>query len=395
MPSRSAGPCSGARRFGFSRAVPFDDSVPVGPVSDTLIDELETEVTPSDLVVIIHTSGTSADPKGVLHTHGAVVRHSQQLARWGAPSAPLRYIGTEERTLLSQPFFWVAGLIQDLLAMLHVGGTMLLQDRFDADAAWQLVQREHATKISQATYIRFLARPDVLEKLGSLKSLRLPTSTGPRHGACGMTETLSNHTHPQGEFDNILPPHLTGSAGKPVPFMQHRIVDPDTGHDVEEGTPGLLLVRGYALMAGMNKREREEVFDENGWYPTGDQCMMRNGYLFFVDRYGGMIKTSGANVSPAEVEKVLLSMPEIAQATVVGIPDAARGQLVAAAVVAAPGSVIDVSAVVSRAKQQLSTFKVPKKLKIYTDDEFPRLANGKPDKLLLLEAFGDEDEPPR
>jgi acyl-CoA synthetase (AMP-forming)/AMP-acid ligase II len=371
----------------------FDDRRRPGPISDVLLAGIEAAVSPADLAVLIHTSGSSADPKGVFHTHGAVVRHGYQFSQWGAPVPPQSYIGRHERTLVSQPFFWVAGLMQDLMAMLMAGGTLLLQDRFDPERAVDLVERERATRVSQAALGRFRAtRPDLIDQLAAVDGLILPTQTGPVHMGCGMTETLSNHTHAQEEFDRVLLPDMAGSCGTPVPFMQHRIVNPDTGEDVAEGEEGLLLVRGYALMAGMNKQEREEVFDQAGWYATGDRCLIRDGYLYFLGRYSDMIKTSGANVSPAEVEQVLMSLPDVAAATVVGIPDAHRGQLVAAAVVSAPGCRVDVRDALAVARKELSPFKVPRRLRVYDDDTFPRLANGKPDKRTLAGVLRDSPD---
>jgi acyl-CoA synthetase (AMP-forming)/AMP-acid ligase II len=207
-----------------------------------------------------------------------------------------------------------------------------------------------------------------------------------------MTETLANHSHAQDEFDRVLPPDLAGSSGIPVPFMQHRIVDPETYVDVPEGTPGMLLVRGYALMAGMNKKERHEVFDEDGWYPTGDRCLFRGGYLFFVDRYNEMIKTSGANVSPPEVEQVLLAMDGVNDAVVLGVPDPARGQIVAASLTSESGAQIDVVQVLRELRTQLSSFKVPKKILVFDDEDFPRLPNGKPDKRALSQVLREAPE---
>ena len=374
----------------------FDPSLGVDtPVSDELVSQMEAEVAPADLAILIHTSGTSADPKGVFHTHGAVVRHSHQFSRWGAPVPPQRYVGPGERTFSPQAFFWVAGLMQDLLAMLHVGGTLLVQDKFDADALLGLLRRERATRIATSAFSRIESRPAMLQELSEMENLRLPSVDGRRrHGGCGMTETLANHCHPQDEFDRILPGDLVGSSGKPVPFMQHRIVDPDTNMDLPEGTPGMLLVRGYALMAGLNKKERDEVFDEDGWYRTGDRCLFRDGYLFFVDRYNEMIKTSGANVSPPEVERVLLAMATVIFAVVLGIPDPGRGQIVAAALTAKPGIHIDVADILPELRTHLSSFKVPKKILIFDDEDLPRLANGKPDKRMLSQLLEEAPELP-
>ena len=113
-----------------------------------------------------------------------------------------------------------------------------------------------------------------------------------------------------------------------------KIVDPDTGEEVPDGTSGAILVRGFCVMAGIHKHEREETFTPDGWYDTGDKGYLNDGLLFFEGRYTEMIKTSGNNVAPPEVEAVLQALPEIAEAHVLGIPDPTRGEIVAAAVVA-------------------------------------------------------------
>ena len=122
--------------------------------------------------------------------------------------------------------------------------------------------------------------------------------------------------------------------------------------------------------------------------------MLRDGYVVFLDRYGEMIKTSGANVSPPEVELVLLRMPEIAQAVVIGVPDRQRGQAVTAAVVPVEGTELDVPSLLAKARQELSAFKVPRRVLVFDDADFPRLANGKPDKRALADMLtGARDEP--
>src|SRR5690606_8132022 len=96
----------------------------------------------------------------------------------------------------------------------------------------------------------------------------------------GMTETLGPHTF---EADVPLPPGKEGSFGRPVPGVEHRIVDPETGDDVPAGQVGEVWVRGYSVMAGLHKRERSEVFTPDGWYRTGDAGRFdADGHLFFT-----------------------------------------------------------------------------------------------------------------
>jgi acyl-CoA synthetase (AMP-forming)/AMP-acid ligase II len=161
--------------------------------------------------------------------------------------------------------------------------------------------------------------------------------------------------------------------------MEHRIVDED-GREVPPGGHGEIWVRGYSLMLGLHKREREEVFTPDGWYPTGDGGRRdEDGHLYFTGRLGDMIKSAGTNVSPREVEAVLESFDEVSRAVVVGIPAGARGEDVAAAVVVR--TAVTPEDLLARAKEQLAAYKVPRRLiTLDDDDELPWLDSGKVDR---------------
>jgi acyl-CoA synthetase (AMP-forming)/AMP-acid ligase II len=172
--------------------------------------------------------------------------------------------------------------------------------------------------------------------------------------------------------------------------MEWKIVDPETGEPVAFGEPGELCVRGDWLMAAMYKKERGEVFDADGFYHTGDQCVLRqDGYLIYHSRISGMIKTSGANVSPEEVELAIRGLPEVLEAAVVGLPDPKLGQMVAAAVVRLPGSTIDEAAVRAQALSKLSSFKAPKRVFFVATEDLPRTPSNKVKKPALVEMIAE------
>jgi acyl-CoA synthetase (AMP-forming)/AMP-acid ligase II len=131
-------------------------------------------------------------------------------------------------------------------------------------------------------------------------------------------------------------------------------------------------------MLGYNKRERCETFDADGWYHTGDRVYRRENdpRLFYVGRTSELIKTAGANVSPLEVEAVIEEFAEVAQCIVVGIDDPQRGEEVCAVVVAKKAA-IDISSLAARARDQLSSYKVPTRWAIATSDQIPTLPSGK------------------
>ncbi|MDQ1500856.1 MAG: hypothetical protein QOI86_4196 [Actinomycetota bacterium] len=352
-------------------------------VSDELLDAVESEVTPADLGVVIFTSGTTSAPKGVMHTHGALVRHTAQLA------AMLGVTGAD-RIYCGMPFFWIGGLGYTLLPALHAGATILCLERFEAGAALELMERERATRITgwsnviRAVLTHPSRRQRDLSSIPILSGESVGNAHDPRANVLGMTETIGPHML----FDARQPlPDLTddlfGSNGYPVPYVEHRVVDPVTAEPVSDGTEGELCLRGYNLMAGLYKREREEVFDADGWYRTGDHGTFRSGLFFFTGRRDTLIKTAGNNVAPLEVELAMLALPEVKETFVLGVPDPEREQVVAAVVVPVPGALVEPNELRDRLHKQLSAYKVPRHILVLDAESVPRLGMGKPDLLAL------------
>jgi acyl-CoA synthetase (AMP-forming)/AMP-acid ligase II len=173
--------------------------------------------------------------------------------------------------------------------------------------------------------------------------------------------------------------------------LQHKIVDPETGGVQADGVEGEICVRGYRLMDGLYKRERRNTFDDDGWYHTGDRGFFRDGLLFFTGRRSEMIKTGGANVAPREVELAVEALPGIQAAFVVGIPDAARGQLVACLVCPDDGQELDAAALRAALAEVLSSFKIPRRFLVLPFADVPSLGTGKIDKPRIAEMFAARD----
>jgi len=329
---------------------------------------VEAEVSPADLAIMVHTSGSTADPKGVLHTHGTLVR---QTSTW--PAAIRAVTGSDEsaRIVCAMPFFWIGGVLAAMGA-LHEPVTLLVMPRLDAVTALDLVERERATGL--VGWPAFTQRLRNHPSFGSRDLSSAPMlSDGPLDIA--MTDV------PDG-----FPVHRTMSetAGG-FAYTELAIVD-EQGDQVPDGTVGELLIRGIGVMAGYNKHERSETFDEAGWYHTSDRVYRRTNdpRLFYVGRTSELIKTSGANVSPLEVEAVVESLPDVAQCVVVGIADAQRGEAVCAVVVPAAAE-FDVSSVASRIRDQLSDYKVPTQWLLATSELIPTLPSGKLNRKALQE----------
>jgi acyl-CoA synthetase (AMP-forming)/AMP-acid ligase II len=191
-----------------------------------------------------------------------------------------------------------------------------------------------------------------------------------------MTETCGPHTIDRMDVD--LPESLRGSFGHSAPEVEHKIVDPETGERLGPGQEGEICVRGYNVMQGLYKVEREDSFDADGFYHTGDAGSFdEDGVLFFTARLGDMIKTAGANVSPREVEVVMDSFPEVQASFVVGVPDPVRGQNVAAALVLDSGRELSAEQARERLRKELSAYKVPRHFFFYAKQDLPFTDSGK------------------
>lgn len=341
----------------WATSVDFDALVPA-----EVLAAVQAEVSPADLAVMIHTSGSTADPKGVLHTQGTLVR---QTATW--PAAVRAITGcAESRILCAMPFFWVGGLLAAMGA-LHEQVTLLVLPKLDPQAALDLIETHRATGL--VGWPAFTQRLREHPSFGARDLSGIPMLTdGPLD--------LAMVNVPDG-----FPVHRTMSetAGGFV-HTDMVIVDED-GAPVPTGDTGELWVRGIGVMAGYNKRERHEIFDENGWYHTGDRVYRRDGdpRLFYVGRSTELIKAAGANVSPLEVEGVISDFADVAQCVVIGVDDEERGEQVCAVLVPAGGE-LDVDEVAARTREQLSGYKVPTRWVVVGADAIPVLASGKFDR---------------
>ena len=345
---------------------------------------VEALVTPSDPMVIIYSSGSTADPKGAVHTHGALLRHSYNVNA-------LRDLVADDRVYSPMPFFWVGGFSFALLCTMQVGACLLSEETFEPGRTLEMLERERATIVAgwphfataMAEHPSFAERDLSSIRGGNLYAL-LPEGERPsdpelRANSLGMTETGGPHTFDR--MDRELPEKLRGSFGRAVPGMEHKIVDPETGESLPPGREGEICVRGYGLMQGLYKLEREEAFDADGYYHTGDGGFFdAAGHLFFTGRLGDMIKTGGANVAPAEVEEVLLAYPEVDEAHVVGLPDGDRGLAVAVAIVLQSGAEVSPDQIRQRLQGELAAYKVPRHIVFVTKSELPLLDTGKLDR---------------
>jgi acyl-CoA synthetase (AMP-forming)/AMP-acid ligase II len=359
-------------------------------LDDAFLRAVEAEVSAADPMIVLYSSGSTADPKGAIHGHGSVLRHSRAL---GA----LRGVRGDDRIWSPMPFFWVGGFVFSLLGGLHAGACLLTEEVFEPGRTLALLERERATAaVGWPHYGKALVEhPDFPKRdLSSLRAGNVPSLLPPnvcpvdpelRPNGLGMTETCGPHTY---TGEGALPEERRGCFGAPIAGVEHKVVDPGSGRVLGPGETGEICVRGYSLMQGLVKRERAETFDADGWYHTGDAGFFSaEGLLWFKGRLGEMIKTAGANVTPSEVESLLAGFPEVKEAYVVGVADRERGENVAAAVVLEPGAALTADALRARAKRQLAAYKVPRHVLIAEHDALPFTDTGKIDKRRLRAAL--------
>ena len=353
---------------GRSWARPFDVTATSGSrVSDAQFDAVEREVVPADLAQVTYTSGSSASPKGVVHSHGAIMRTTAAFGEMSTAVEP----DVPKRILNGFPFFWIGGTLV-LGGALHSGLTLLCLERFEPEAALDLVEKERATTVtawpsliqSMRTHPTFAGRdlsscPMLTAGPSDLALVNTPVPGTPAHR--GMSETVGN---------------WFGAECK--------VIDPVTGAELPDLEEGELLVRGFGVLQGYSKKEREETFDADGWLHTGDRVFLHEGRPYFKGRFTEMIKARGANVSPREVELALEGLPGVQHALVMGLPHPTLEEEVGAVVVPAPGVILDTAELDGLAREQLSSYKVPTRWVVLTDEgEIPWLASGKPDKRAL------------
>ncbi|BBY25278.1 class I adenylate-forming enzyme family protein [Mycobacterium stomatepiae] len=363
-----------------------------GSVDPALLDAMESDVCGCDPLAIVYTSGSTSTPKGVVHTHTALLGHQRNLNM-------IRGLTAADKLFCNSPFFWIGGFAFGVLATVVAGSTLVCSNASDAGAILDLLEAEKPTMTNGfvagiahlADHLSYAERDLSSTRRGNLYPIMAP-DTRPadpelRHNMLGMTEAGSVVLIGDDESDQ--PEVRRGSFGEPAPGFDTMVVDTDTGRRVAIGEVGELCIRGPYVMQGYHKRAREECFDADGWLHTGDLVRTdADGFVYFVGRLHAMIKTAGANVSPAEVERAITKVTGGVPAYVVGLPDARRGHLVAAVLVCPDGAAAyDDAALRERLKSELSVYKIPRRFVTVARADVPLMSSGKVDMRRLRKLF--------
>lgn len=331
---------------------------------------------PEDPALIIFSSGTTSTPKGMLHCHRAAT-----LQFWVQSQIFRRHEATRMWSAL--PLFWTAGLNTAMGSTLAAGGCWVMQETFEPGAALALMARERVTE-PYALPHQTGALAEHPDWTGTdLSSLRyvFGKSAFARHPSVdgdtswnmpvgyGLSETCAFFTSHWSDTPRHL---LKTSMGKLLPGNQLRVIDPDSGRTLGTDEDGELAIKGPTLMLHYLGMTPEECFDAEGFFHTGDAGFVDDeGYVHFTGRRTEMIKTGGANVSPAELEVELRACPPVKLARILGMPDERLDQIVVACITLKDGAEATEADIQAFLRERVAAYKVPKRVLFFADGEIP------------------------
>ena len=354
-------------------------------VPDEQLAQRANALTPEDTLDILFTSGTTGRPKGVVTSHGQNIRVFEA---WSA-TVGLR---ADDNYLIINPFFHSFGYKAGWLAAIIRGAHMLPVKSFDLDQVLAQIARDRVSMIPgpPTIYQSLLAHP----RRGDydLSSLRLAVT-----GAAPVPVELVRQMREDLGFEVVVTAYgltescgvvsicraddsaerISHSSGRAMDGVEMKCVDAQ-GNAVSRGEEGEIWFRGFNVMRGYldDPEETARTITADGWLKTGDVGVMdEDGYVRITDRLKDMFIVGGFNTYPAEIENILCSMPGVARAAVIGIPDERLGEVAQAYIVRAAGATLDEQAVIAWARENMANYKVPRAVRFV--EELPMNAGGK------------------
>lgn len=335
-----------------------------------------------DPAFALYTSGTTEYPKAVPLRHRHLVENGFSIGeRMG--------FGETERVWLGSPLFWSFGIANAGMATFTHGGCLVLQERFTPTSAAALLAEEECTAAYLLPSIALALAEEVGSEIAQIPSLRTgliigrpeeflraaeELGIGELCNVYGATEVYGNCC----VTDRALPLEVRAATqGRPLAGVEVRIVDVDSGEIVRAGELGEIQVRGRVMPGYLgNAAATAAAIDPEGWYRTGDLGRLRvDGLVQFDSRHSDMIKTSGINVSPSEVEAFLSSLDVVDEVVVVGAPHPSRGEVPVAFIVPHHGRTVSEEEIILACKNTIASYKVPWAVEVV--DSIPKTATGK------------------
>jgi cyclohexanecarboxylate-CoA ligase len=346
------------------------------------------------IALLLYTSGTTAAPKGVLHSHETLLAEARSL---GA----VHGIAGNDVTLMPSPLGHVSGMVHAFLVPCVYGATAVLMERWDATAALRLIAVERVTyMVGAPTFLRDLAHhPELAQH--DLSSFRLFSCGGADvdptlvRDAASRLGCVAKRVYGSSEFPTLTttgpddpPARRIDSDGRAIGAAELRIVD-DDGADVPVGNEGEILARGPECFLGYRDAAlNADTFAPDGWLRTGDLGVLdASGFLRISGRKKDIIIRKGENISAREVEDLLATHPAVAEVAVVGVPDPAAGEIACAVVRLRPNATSPTLTELAAhlLAQGLSKRKLPERVAVV--DDFPRAPSGKIVKRAVRESL--------
>ena len=347
------------------------------------------DISPDEPHILAYTSGTTSDPKGVVHSHNSLLAECRQTKACS---------GGEERDvfLCPNPIGHIAGIFSALIAPFLYGyQKLVLMDGWDPKWALELIQEHRVTRTGGATFfaMTLVGAPEFKDfdtsslELFGLGGAGVPPSIVQQLHSLGWASSRSYGCteHPSitmGTLDDP-PDKCAFTDGRPQPDVEIRLVD-DDGKDVAKGAEGEVLSRGPDQFLGyMDEAMDADAFDDDGWFRTGDIGRLDDdGYLVITDRKKDIIIRGGENISAREVEEILATHPKVQESAVTAIADPKYGERVCAFVKTRDDQPLTLDEVLAHFKEQgVAKQKTPERIELVTD--FPRTLSGKIQKYVL------------
>ena len=345
-------------------------------VPDAELDRRIADVAPDDIAFILYTSGTTANPKGALISHGAQIGNSRSLG--------VRYeVTADDKVWSPLPIFHIAGILP-MTMILDLGGAYMTVPHFDAGIALDMLGREGAT-IAYPSFVTIMqdliSHPSFASSdLSRLRVMNSNFAVQPdwiRDAVCAaVPHTVQVSTYGLTEAAGTVTTSRLGDpwslrtsrCGAPLDDWQVRIVDLETGKECALGLRGEIVIRGPGMLSGYyNAPEKTAEVMRDGWFHTGDiGSFDETGHIMFHGRTKDMLKVGGENVAAAEIELMLQLHPAVKLAQVVGIPDERYAEVPAAFVELAEGENASEAELIAHCRGKLASFKLPRHVRMVT-----------------------------
>ncbi|MDT3700520.1 MAG: AMP-binding protein [Thermincola sp.] len=396
--------CLSTKGEKYPGTIDFSEALQIGldTKSDQDLAARQGGVSPEMVVNIPFTSGTTGHPKGVMTTHGQYLEELQgQGDNW--------QITCEDRFMGNNPLCFNLGNMTHLMLAVKYGASIILTELFEPGEALRLIQEERCTVLSgfATVFLMLLEHPEAGNyDTSSLRTglIALPNISDPVSLVRRVQDKLrmSGITAAYGMTENTgctsmtrigdSPETIANTVGRPLPGVEVKVIDPQTGKDLPRGEEGELCTRGFLVLKGYFKMPEETAkkIDSDGWFHTGDFAVINeNSYISIKGRLLDMIKSGGISVYPGEIEKFISGYPGVKEVQVVGIPDSRRGEVPAAFVQQEnPEAAITSEEILNFCRGMIADYKIPRY--IFFVNEFPLSSLGKVQKFKLREAAAEQ-----